>query len=84
MKTLGSITWDFNSLRMQFLSEGKDTTLSGLKGRAIQVASKRQISRLTKDVGKGVLSMMLTESTFLQLELLPLSKDLDKDKKWDL
>ena len=52
LKTLGLITWDFNTLSMKFRLEGRKVTLKGLHGGAIRFVSKKQMAKLTKVGGK--------------------------------
>ena len=41
LRTLGPIVWDFSALTMQFVIEGEQITLQGLKAGAIHLASKK-------------------------------------------
>ena len=84
LKTLGPIVWDFSTLTMQFAVNGETITLKRLKGGTIHVASKKQLSKLTKTASKNIFTMLLTEHSLLQLELMPLSKNLDSSKNEEL
>ena len=84
LKSLGPIQWDFNTLSMRFKVQDLDVCFRGLQGGAIHVASKNQMSKLSKASSKGVLTMLISESSLLQLELPTLSDTLDQQQQWEL
>ena len=52
--------WDFNSLTMQFAIQGKWFTLNGMVFGKMQVATKKQVSKLSKRT-KGPCTLLMTE-----------------------
>ena len=65
--TLGPITWDFTKLSMEFYLHGQQHVLRGLQGGTIYYASKKQLSKLSLTVNKGIYTLLLTETPSLQL-----------------
>ena len=47
LQTLGPITWDFNALIMRFTLKDSVVTLQGIQGGTVQMASKKQLSKLS-------------------------------------
>ena len=52
LKSLGPITWDFETLKMQFQLQHQMVTLKGLVGGAIHIASKKQVAKMSFVGGK--------------------------------
>ena len=48
------------------------------------MASKKQVSKLSRISNKGVFTLLCSESSLLQLELLSLSKSLGREQQWEL
>ena len=69
---------------MQFSSNGTVVTLKGIKAGAMQLASKKQLSKFTKVVWKGMFTLLLTKQPSLNLDSLPLNKNLDEVQKEEL
>ena len=65
LRTLGPITWDFQTLKMQFQYKNIVIILYGLKGGAVQLASKKQLARMYQVNGKGTCTILLTEQPTL-------------------
>ena len=80
LKSFGPIQYDFNTLSMRFKVQDLDVCLRGLQGSTIHVVSKNQMSKLSKASSKGVLIMLISESSLLQLELPILSNTLDQQQ----
>ena len=76
LKTLGPITWDFQTLKMQFQHQNTVIILKGLKRGTIQLASKKQLARMYSATGKGTCTLLLTEQPTLQLEIVMKNKEL--------
>ena len=69
---------------MQFRVADHEVKLKGIQGRAIHLASKKQISKLTTAAGKGVFTMLLSEQPFLSSDAMPFSPKLDETQRREL
>ena len=66
LKSLGPITWDFDTLQMQFQIDQQKMTLFGVPDGTIELASKKQLAKMSKAVDRGTCTMLMTVQSSLQ------------------
>ena len=77
LQTLGLITWDFNALIMRFTLKDSVVTLQGIQGSTVQMASKKQLSKLS--VSRSPRTLLLADELSLQLMHMNVMEKTDTD-----
>ena len=64
---------------MQFGDNSQTVRLIGIQGGAVQLASKKELAKLSYAAGKGTCTMIVTEQPTLQLGVSMKNKELDQE-----